>query len=107
MNKATITETTNTTNNSDISTGTVNTAVFLGDSKAKVRFEIPFRLSSEYSRAVIGASIAVELTCNQDDETINHALEVAHTIVSKTVKEKYDKLIHVLVHMDKNVRSMD
>lgn len=82
---------------------TAETELLLGDGKAEVGWTTPLRLSSEYSRVVVGGSARVFLHCNQDDSTISGALKVCKSIATKHVKEEYPKLKALLKELDAEI----
>ena len=67
------------------------TDLLIGDGKARVKSSAYFRQGIDYNSLVFGIEVGVELTCNQDDKTINRALKIATHIAKKEV-DRNEKL---------------
>ena len=79
----------------------VETDTLLGDEKAGVdrNFFLTVK-GGQYNDISVGASATVRLTCNQDDETINKALDTAEALAQEAIKRYHpymEKLTRQLV----------
>jgi hypothetical protein len=79
----------------------VNTDVFVGDERAKVTRNIHLTVKGgQYNDISLGSSATVQLTCNQDDGTIQHGLEIAEKFAEEAIKRYHpaqEKVVKKLV----------
>lgn len=65
----------------------VETDTLVGDGRAKVSRNFFLHVKGgEYNDITVGASATVTLSCNQDDKTINSALDTAESLSQKAIK---------------------
>lgn len=62
-----------------------STHLLLGDNNAKVGTSMTYRKGTDYNSFVVSVSSWVELSCNQDDETVGRAQKLATTLAAKEI----------------------
>jgi len=75
---------------------TVDVDVLLGDGKAKISRGLTERLGIRFNRYVVGSYINVELTCNQDADTIRRALATACGLAEEEANRYHPKLVKIV-----------
>jgi hypothetical protein len=66
----------------------VPTDILLGDGNAEAGREFSMRIAGgNYNAIVLGTTASVKIRCNQDDESINHALKACEKIIKKSISE--------------------
>jgi hypothetical protein len=71
----------------------VPTDILLGDGNAEAGREFSMRIAGgDYNAVVLSTTASVKIRCNQDDESIDHALKACEKIIKKTIADYKPKM---------------